>query len=194
MATRDELEAAGIKSFIVGHICSTQDLKAYTFQNTLDDVRDLGAIFGIPQRAEQVVRDLQARWDNVTTRVANRQPLRVVTADPTEQAFYAPGSGTYAMVVSHAGGTNVFDGGEDGYGQISVEEVAAANAQAYVIINYLPETPEQRIARIQAAAPTSEGVRQRRYAVVQNSELWVGPRIVDGLEKVARVLHPEAFQ
>ena len=191
-ATIEELEANGTQVFITGEWCSPEEVMEFEIQDSIDDVRDLGEIFGVPDRGEELAADLETRLADVDDRVEGLEPLRVVYADPRDGAFNTKGRGLGNEVLERAGGTNVFADADD-YAEVSVEEVAAADAQAYVVMQFLPVTAQERIAGIEAVAPNSEGVQEQRYVVVPAVALHPGIRNIDSVEIIAKTLHPEAF-
>jgi len=191
-ATVEELEAAGSQVFILGGWCSAEETNDYTLQGALDDLTVLGEIFGAQDRAAEVVAELEAGLADVEERVGDLEPLRVIVADASAESFSALGQGLGNELIERAGGINVFADADD-YFEVSLEEVAAADAQAYAVVDYVPLTPEERIAVIETVAPDSEGVREQRYAVINAVAIHPGYRPFLAIEQIARVLHPEAF-
>lgn len=192
-ATVEELEEAGIPVYIASGWCTVEGANNYEIQSTLDDLRNLGKIFGVEQRGADLAAGIEQRLADVDARVSGLEPLTVVAADASAEIFYAMGLGMGNDVIERAGGRNVFaEVGE--YAEVSVEEVAAADAQAYLVIDYEPATPEERIAVIEAVAPGSVGVQEQRYAVVPGVAIHPGVRVVDAIEALAKVLHPDAFE
>lgn len=192
LATVEELNQMGIPVFVPSNWCSPESVERFEVTSTFEDIRNLGKIFGVPDRGEEVASTLEARLRDVEERVGGLEPLRVMAPDASEEVFYVLGQGMGNDLIQRAGGINVFaDGGE--YDEVSVEEVAARDAQAYMIIDYTPATPAERIAVIERVAPNSEGARQKRYAVVPSVGIHPGVRVVSSIETLARVLHPDAF-
>lgn len=194
LATVEELNEVGIPVFIPSNWCdraAAEDVR-FDVTRTFQDIRDLGRIFGVTDRAEELATGLEARLADVQERVKGLPPVEVVAPDASDEIFYALGKGMGNSIITMAGGTNLFsDVGE--YAEVSVEEVAARNAEAYMIIDYLPLTPADRIETIEKVAPQSDGVQDKRYIVIPSVGIHPGTRVVDSIETLARALHPEAF-
>jgi iron complex transport system substrate-binding protein len=192
-ATVDELAAAGAQVFIAGNRCTETDRTEFRLENTLDDIMNLGRIFGVEDRAAEMVDDLRHRMDAVSRSVADEKPLRVVFADRTGDSLSALGPGLANAIAEAAGVHNALRGAAD-CGKASMEEVARANADAYVVIQHLPTTAEQCIAAIEKMAPDSPGVRSQRYVVIPAIAVHPGYRTFVAVETIARALYPDAFK
>jgi iron complex transport system substrate-binding protein len=81
-----------------------------------------------------------------------------------------------------------------GWGQISLEELVVRDPQVIVFSAgpFVPTTVESLTAR-EGWGSISAVVEGRVYAVDTDLLDLPGPRLVDGLEQLARLLHPEAF-
>jgi iron complex transport system substrate-binding protein len=156
----------------------------------LDDV--LGSILlvgrraGVPERAEALVRDLRGRLDAVAARVAGRPRPRVAVLEWTDPPFSA---GHWVPdLVAAAGGTPV--GGDAGGRSVRIEWADIGVAEPDLVLvapcGY----------RLDAAAEQARAVAHLLPAVpvwaIDADGLVVrpGPRLVDGVEAIAAVLHP----
>lgn len=191
-ATVEELQAGGTQVFQTGGYCSPETVNEYQLEDSIEDIRDLGVIFGVQLEAESVAADLEAQLADVDERVGDLEPVRVIAADPVEGVFSVLGEGIGTTLIERAGGINIF-ADADFYAEVNIEEVVAADAQAYAVLDYLPTTTEERISAIEAAAPDSEGVREQRFIVVPSPVVHPGYRTVLFVVEMAKALHPEAF-
>ncbi|MGH3950510.1 MAG: hypothetical protein ACRDSE_15545 [Pseudonocardiaceae bacterium] len=51
-ATIEELDSSGAPVYVTGGWCDAHGVKNFTIEQTIDDVRNLGKIFAVPDRAE----------------------------------------------------------------------------------------------------------------------------------------------
>ncbi|MGH8571969.1 MAG: hypothetical protein ACREX8_05255 [Gammaproteobacteria bacterium] len=51
-ATIEELDSSGAPVYVTGGWCDAHGVKNFTIKQTIDDVRNLGKIFAVPDRAE----------------------------------------------------------------------------------------------------------------------------------------------
>lgn len=115
--------------------------------------------------------------------------------DATDAAKpYTYGSGTFGdMLITRAGGFNI--GGEltDPYPQISLEQIVVSNPS----IILLGDSMWGMTAEAVAARPgweTIEAVKSNQiFPIDDNLISRPGPRLVDGLEQLAKLLHPGVF-
>jgi iron complex transport system substrate-binding protein len=150
---------------------------------------------GTEEQAAQLLRGLPARLDAVAARIAGRPPVRVFleTASTGRGAYSTPRPDTYTMdILLRAGGVPALPPlPAAGPPQVSGEAILRANPDVYLVAG----RPDQ--AAEVALRPGFDGiaaVRNGRVHVVSRAELLIpGPRAVDGVESVARILHPEAF-
>lgn len=158
----------------------------------------IGAITGRLPEAMQLMAGLQGRVAAVDQKVAQAagQPLVFYEIDSTDpSAPYTAGPGTFVdLLIQRAGGRSVGSSLASAWAQISAEELLAQN-------------PDIILLGDAAYGVTVESVGQRAgwepIAAVQTAQIFPfddnlvsrpGPRLVDGLEQLAQLLHPELFE
>ncbi|MFC7616571.1 ABC transporter substrate-binding protein [Actinokineospora soli] len=189
---REALEGKGIRTFLLSEECSA----GTTVDTVVEDLRALGRVFGVPDRAEALVSDLTGRVEAVRAKVAGRAEVPVFFYDSGEKsAFTVGGHGLGNSIAALAGGRNVFADHPKSFVDVSWEQVAERSASAVVVVDYLGSgsvAEKQEYLRAHPLASTLPGVAQRRFAVVTLPELTEGIRFPDAVEAIARVLHPGA--
>ncbi|HLR94887.1 MAG TPA: ABC transporter substrate-binding protein [Jiangellaceae bacterium] len=156
----------------------------------LDSVTVLGEVVDAPVRAKQLVDDLQRRLDEVTERCAGRRKVPTLVLEWTEPPF-APGHWVPDMI-EHGGGANVL--GQAGQKSARTDWDAVAAAKPEVIISapcgYELETSAGLTEQLLASGVLPPDVPV--WAVDANASFArPGPRLVDGVEAIAGMLHPE---
>jgi iron complex transport system substrate-binding protein len=169
-----------------------------TLDDIYEDITNVAILVGKEVEAEAVVQSLKDRVDAVetTTATAAEQPVVFYEVDATEpNKPWTAGSGTFVdRLITSAGGINA-GGSTPDYFQMSIEELVVQNPDIIVLgsATYGGQTPE-----LVAARPGWETI-----AAVQNNAVYTfddnlisrpGPRIVDGLEALAKLIHPELFE
>ena len=167
-------------------------------QGTLTEIRLVGQLTHSSATADALVKSLQQRIDTVKLKVASAQPVSVyMEVGFTPPPPYAVGGGSFENdVLTDAGGRNIFAAQTDngGYPSVSVESIIAANPQV-IILTEEPAyggDPQQVYTRpgwANIAAITSRRVYNINPDIVSRP----GPRLVDALEQVAKMLHPDLF-
>ena len=155
------------------------------------NLRLLGRAASVDGHAERVVSDLRARLNVVQARVGTLSPVRVYveTGENDRGALQTLREGTYtADAVRLAGGRNVF-AGLNTITQVSAEAVIRADPQVIFVARNNSFDPASigRRPGWQAVSAVREG---RVYAIPRALLLIPGPRVVEGVEKMAALLYP----
>ncbi len=184
------LEALGLPVFVLPNPVELDGL--YT------NLETVGRLTGHVDQAAQAAAALGQRVQDVLENVANSEdrPLVFYQLDSTDpNAPWTSGPGTFIDTLIHlAGGENVGAGLEGPWVQISVEALIAQNPDVILMGDALYSG---LTAADVAARPGWDAI-----AAVQNGQVYEfddnlasrpGPRLVDGLEQIARLLHPGLF-
>ena len=198
-ATVAEIEAMGGQIYSSGSICQfTQSHVSRGTEVVYDDLLTLGRIFGVSARAEAIVARLQQREEAVLTAVAQRPAVKVAFFNGDANAIYILNSGIWADLMKKAGGQNVF-AGQEVTGVVSPELFAGIEADVilYGIFpnnSVMPGRNSVDIATyLSNTFPQIPAVQQQRLYPISTINTEASIRVVDGLETIARALHPEAF-
>jgi iron complex transport system substrate-binding protein len=147
-----------------------------------------------------LVDSLQARVAAVDEKIASVTEKPVVfyeidATDPSKPYTYGPG--TFGdLLITRAGGINLATeaGITDAYPQVSLEQIVAANPDVIVLGDSMwgvtPESVQARPGWEALDAVTSS----RIFPFDDNLVSRPGPRLVDGLEQLAKLFHPDLFQ
>ncbi|HNO93907.1 MAG TPA: cobalamin-binding protein [Anaerolineales bacterium] len=146
----------------------------------------------------EMVDSLKARVAAVDEKIApiSSRPsvfYEIDASDPSKPWTYGPGS-FGNLLIERAGGFNIASDAPDSYPQLSLEQVVVANPSVILLGDSMwGVTPESVLDR--------EG--WNTILAVQNNQIFPiddnlisrpGPRLVDGLEALAKILHPGLFE
>ncbi|MEV4476220.1 MULTISPECIES: ABC transporter substrate-binding protein [Nonomuraea] len=199
-ATVEELDAAGSPVYILGGWCSPEEVLRFTIDDTFTDLRNLGKIFGVPDRAEKLAGELQARLAEVKQRVAGRTPVKVLATDGGKGPVNAyGGAGVTNQMITMAGGENVLADVKADYTEVSAERISAAQPEALLVSDYatlrgadMPTSPVKAEEAF-AIARNSPAARDKRYLALPVAAQHPGYRNLLAVADIARFLHPDAF-
>jgi len=162
------------------------------------DILAVGTLTGQTDEAETLVADLRARVEAVSARTAGmaERPRVFYEIDATDPASpWTAGPGSFIdQLLTLAGGTNVGNVGADLYYQISLEELVNQDPDVIVLgsSTYGGQTPELLAQR--AGWENLTAVKNRAvYTFDDNLVSRPGPRVIDGLEALAMLIHPDLF-
>lgn len=160
-----------------------------------DDITILGKITGATEAAAELVRTMQEKVAAVEEKVAQipegkrRKVFCEVWPDPLMTA--GPGSFIHDLI-GIAGGINIASDTGTAWPQFSVETLVQRDPD--VIVTTFEETLKDLQNGGRAAWSSLSAVRNGRVVLVdQNLISRPGPRIVQGLEQLCRIIYPELF-
>jgi iron complex transport system substrate-binding protein len=167
-----------------------------TFDELFDSLRSVATLTGHAAEGEALVTALRGRADAVAAQVsqASEKPLVYYELDATDpSAPFTSGPGTFVdLLIRSAGGENLGAQLSGEWVQVSVEELLARQPDVIVLGDYTygGVTPEQVRARAGWDALTAVQGNQV-FTFDDNLISRPGPRLVDGLEAMAKLLHPD---
>ena len=198
-ASLEDFNASGAQVYGVSTECA-QDASDITVESTYQDILNIGRIFGVEDKAADVVAEMQQRIAAVQESVAGLAPAKTIMFD-LYQVFEAPygvyGSGLNADMIRLAGGENVFGDGAETYLQIGAEVIAAQEVDIFTTIDYEnPDaaTDEAKTDFLQTTFPNASAAKNQRYVSVSAPSFAAGVRIPDAVETLAKAFHPDAFE
>jgi len=170
-----------------------------TFDDLYTNLQLAGKITGHEKEAGTLVESLKTRVQAVVSKVAlaSARPTVYYELDATDpSAPYTSGPDTFVdLLIRTAGGENFGGKLKGDWVQISVEQILAQQPDLIVLGDntYGGITPEQVKAR--AGWETLKAVQQGKiFTFDDNTVSRPGPRLVDGLEAMAKLLHPDLFK
>jgi iron complex transport system substrate-binding protein len=158
----------------------------HTLEEVLDSVLVLGRAVGREEAAAELVRSLRLRLAAVWRRTMGRRRPRVAVLEWTDPP-YSPGHWIPEMV-ELAGGECVLGTAGQKSSRIEWDELHAARPDLVVVA---PCGYDRAGASLQAAAVADLLPTGVRVHAVDADGMWArpGPRLVDGIEELASVLH-----
>lgn len=197
--TPETLGLQGIKTLLLTESCIHvhKDRPAASLDLLYGDIERLGRIFDREDRAGELVDGWKARVAAVRKAVEGREPLRVFLYDSGEDKPFT--AGRYAMptaMIEAAGGRNVTADMETSWGTTSWEAVAAADPEFILLVDYHASGGADKLLAFLRAHPVLghlKAVQENRTLPLRYEELTPGPANIDGVEKIARALYPDAF-
>lgn len=179
------LEALGVPVLVVN---------APTLAEVIEQVLLVGEVTGATNRAAELAEAMRRRMQEVRDRIAAApgDPPTVFWALDDQLWTVGPGSFVHDLI-SLAGGRNIAEGLGTAYAQYSLESLLQADPDVIIVAILAPDS----VAGLDALPGWSNlrAVQAGRVHQVDGDLVSrPGPRIVEGLELVARLLYPEQFR
>ena len=196
VSMRDVEEA--VAQWIGGAPPKIVSLAPYALDDVIEDMRGVAAQLGAPERGDELVARIRARMSAIELRAKTAADRPTVACIEWIDPLMAGGNWMPEMVAM-AGGVNLFGEAGAHSPRMKFEDLAAADPSVILIapcgfnmertavdLPILTRRPEW--ARIKA-------VREGRVYQAEGNQYFnrPGPRIVESLEILAEILHPELF-
>jgi iron complex transport system substrate-binding protein len=163
-------------------------LDPHSLAEVLDSIQAVGTLAGVPGRAGRLVNALQDRLARVAASVAGRGLPRVAVVEWVDPPFTA--GHWIPDLVSAAGGQPVAAQPGEASVPTTWPAIAAADPD-YIVVAPCGYHLPGAIDQARSVAPHFPGVPV--WAIdADGIVVRPGPRVVDGVEAIASILHPDA--
>lgn len=193
--TPEILDRLGIQSFMHTETCFDypgHPEKKKPFEALYTDFERLGEIFGVEDRAAQVVDDLSSRMESVAAAGAESgsEPAVFLYDSGTDQASTVGSQVPANEIIEAAGGRNIFADVNERYTSVGWESVVDESPEIIMIMNYRDKPADEKIADLKSNPALKEvpAVKNDNFYVIDYNECISGPRNVDGAEKFQKWL------
>jgi iron complex transport system substrate-binding protein len=179
-------------------------LKVYYIKNPvqLDGLYPIlttvGKLTGHDKEAADLVKSLTARVDKVVKTIAKAKdkPLVFYELDGSDPAKpWTSGPNTFMdQLVQMAGGINVGASMKDAWAQISLEELLVKDPNIILLGDAAYGMTAEQVASRAGWKSLSAVKNNVIFAFNDDMASRPGPRMVDGLEALAKLIHPELYK
>ena len=165
-----------------------------TVLEVMDTVLTIGHLAGVDDAAADLAASMQARIDAVQETIADAEQPTVFWELGPELYSAGPGSFINDLIVM-AGGENIAADADSPWPQMSMEAIILKDPDVVVLADHnygqTSEMVKERPGWTDIAA-----VKEGRIIEITDDDIISrpGPRVVDGLEFIAKALHPDLFE
>ncbi|WP_431495616.1 ABC transporter substrate-binding protein [Pseudomonas brassicacearum] len=190
--TPQTLQPLGINVYELTESCAfVMKRPAASLEDTYNDLRNLGKIFDVQDRANALIATMQAQVAEVRKHLPTQQP-RVFLYDSGEDRAMTSGRlGMPQALIDAAGGRNILDDVETSWTRVNWENVVERNPQVIVIVDYGEVSAEQKQQFLlnNPALQSVEAIQQRRFIVIPYVQATPGIDNVLAVQTLARGFH-----
>ncbi|MGL5315949.1 MAG: ABC transporter substrate-binding protein [Peptostreptococcaceae bacterium] len=161
-----------------------------TVETVYEDFLLLGKIFGVEDKANEVVEsmksDIKAVQDKLG-QVKDDERVKMMVYDAGENDAIVVGSGLPNNLIELAGGNNIFSDQKEAYVQVSWESIVAENPEVIIVTDYMAGSkPEEKIEFLKShpALKNVDAIKNDRIYVVGLADLSPGVRNSQVIEKM----------
>jgi iron complex transport system substrate-binding protein len=167
-------------------------------EGIMSNIELVGQATGTEKEASELAAELRKRFDDITAKAkgAESRPKVFYELDATDPSKpYTPGPGSFIdALITLAGGSNVGAGAKMQWAQLSTEEIITQDPEVIVLAdaNYgvTVEMVKERPGWSVITAVKNDAI----YPIDDILISRPGPRIIDGLEALTKIIHPELFE
>jgi cobalamin transport system substrate-binding protein len=165
------------------------------FDDILKSIMDIGQVVNREKEAKQITEEMRKRSQRVIELTKDLQRPKVFI-QIGDTPIVTVGKGSFADdLIRLAGGKNIAGKEKEVYPRFGMEEILKRSPEVIVISSMNPKGDYQKILREWNQWKTIPAVKNGRIHLIDSDLLdRPSPRIINGLEELARILHPERFK
>jgi iron complex transport system substrate-binding protein len=182
-----QLKDAGITVLVV------HDAK--TFEDVYKSIELIGKATGTTKKANEVIENMKTKLNEIQEKakeIKEEDKVTVWVEVSTDGGLWTTGKGTFMNNMLEIISAKNVAGDQEGWVSFSEEQVIALNPDV-IVTTYAPNAVEQVMAR--PAWKDVPAVKNKRvYDIHSDLVDRPGPRLVEGVEELAKVIYPEVFK
>lgn len=172
-----------------------------TVEDIYTDIRNLGKIFKVEEKAEEVIKKMKDQIAATNAKVKDvkdaDKPKVFVYDMFKEDQIYTTAAGLESNLIELAGGINTTRKMADSrWFMCSVEVLVKANPDIIIINDYGKQTVEEKINKIKSnpACADIPAVKNDRFLIIPLVEVMQDIRAANACQKMAEYFYPEIFK
>lgn len=165
------------------------------FDGILRSIDQLGKVVDREKEAGAIIQEMKRRRQRVID-LTRGLPRPKVFLQIGEAPIVTVGKGSFADdLIDLAGGENIAREEKEMYPRWSMEEILKRSPEVILISSMNPKGDYQRLLQEWARWRVIPAVKYGRISLIDSDLIdRPSPRIINGLEEIAKILHPERFK
>lgn len=168
-------------------------LEGYNIAGTYEAILNTGKVMGVEDKAQDLVDSMKTKVSEIETKVEGSDKTKsYFVISYGDQGDFTAGAGSFIdEMITLAGGENIAGDMDQPWAEYSIERL-------------IEKDPEIIFASIHSGAETIAdasgykeltAIKEGRIVIVDDDLVTrAGPRIVEGLEEIAKGMHPDLFK
>ncbi len=154
----------------------------------------IGQVCGAAEAGRLLAAELQAKYDYVSRRLAGAEPVPTLVVIGSKPVVSAGPESYTGRLLAMAGAANVAASVPGRWPRLSREYIIQAQPKLIVVSTMERGAKAAELLRYWREMPGLKGRADLRVAAVSSNLIdRPGPRLGEGLEALARIVHPERF-
>ncbi len=202
VATREQFQELGVPTYVSPTDCAAgkdndsggdgSRSEPLTLDAVYGEIRDLALLFGVEERGEELIAELEGRVEAATGDLDASGVSLMYWFANSQSPYLAGCCGAPGVITRAVGARNAFDDTHDEWPQINWETVADRDPDVIVLgdltrESQTAETADAKTAFLESHPATREltAVREERYVLLSGQAMNPSIRTVEGIEQVA---------
>jgi iron complex transport system substrate-binding protein len=182
----DRLASLGVAVYIIN---------PRTIAGVVSTVREIGRLSGHEKESEEAAREMERRIEQVRVRVVGLPKVSALLVLNTNPLITVNGNTFQHEMIAAAGGKNIAGAESIRYPTLTYEEVVVRAPEVIIMTTMSPDEDYRSVTAAWLRFCTVPAVKTGRIFIIDSDIVdRPSPRMVQGLEELARLLHPEAFK
>ncbi len=162
------------------------------FDDVLQSIRHLGQVVAKEKEALSIIESMQRRKERVIERTKNLSRPKVFL-QIGEAPIVTVGKGSFGDdLIRLSGGENIAGNDREMYPRLGMEEILKRSPEVILISSMNPRGDYEKAFREWERWKMIPAVKQGRIYLIDSDLIdRPSPRIIEGLEEMARLIHPE---
>ncbi|MFA5523981.1 MAG: cobalamin-binding protein [Tissierellales bacterium] len=157
-------------------------------------MEDIGQITNHLLQAKTVTEDMIKKKDHIINKISSVENKAKVIFEIWDEPLQVAGPGSFIdEIIRLAGGENIASDAEGAYAQFDLEQLIERDPDVYLMSEDL-ETKTIESVKARPGYSEISAIKNNRIYILDSLISVPGPRIVDGLEIVAKSIYPELFK
>ena len=182
----DRLKKLGFPTFVI---------YPKNFNDILQSIGHIGQVVNRDREARGIIEGMRKRSQRVIE-LSRNLPRPKVFIQIGDAPMVTVGKGSFADdLIRLTGGENIAGKENEVYPRFGMEEILKRSPEVVVISSMNPKGDYQKVLQEWTRWNTLPAVKNGRIHLMDSDLIdRPSPRIIDGLEELARILHPERFK
>ncbi|MCF6137468.1 ABC transporter substrate-binding protein [Pseudalkalibacillus berkeleyi] len=169
--------------------------EAANFEEVYDSITMIGKATGKADKASETINDMKKQVEEVKKKVAEVDEQKSVFVEVSpEPEIYTPGKNTFMHEMLQIINAINASADIDGWAKIDQETIIDKNPDVIITTyGYYTENPKQQVLNREGWSKVTAVESDQVHDVHSDLVTRSGPRLVEGVEQLAKAVYPEVF-
>ncbi len=174
-------------------------IESLNLPQVLENIQLIGQVTGASEAANNLTADMQKRIDSITTKVSRLpdEQKPAVYFEIWPDPLTTGGSKSFVnSLITMAGGKNIAGDVEQDWVNLSPEMVLARDPKVAILCHHGSSLQTVEQFKSRKGWEQVSAIKNNRIGLVsdENTVVRTGPRVVEGFEYMARLIHPDLIK